>query len=103
MSEVLLGAVALLAGLLIGIVFFGGLWWTVRHSVVSAWPAVWFFGSLVLRTAFALGGFYWVSRAADWRYLVVCLVGFIGARFLVERFTSLPAEVVDEQTDGGEL
>jgi len=103
MYEVLMGAVALLAGLLIGTVFFGGLWWTVRRSVVSAWPVVWFFGSLLLRTAFALGGFYWVSRAADWRYLVVCLTGFIGARFLVEWFTRWPAEVVDEQADGGEL
>jgi F1F0 ATPase subunit 2 len=103
MPELITGAAALLAGLLIGTVFFGGLWWTVRRSIVSAWPGTWFLSSLLLRTAFALGGFYCVGRAAGWRYLVVCLIGFIGARFFVEWFTQLPAEVVDERADGGEL
>jgi F1F0 ATPase subunit 2 len=102
MPELITGAAALGAGLLTGTVFFGGLWWTVRRSIVSAWPGAWFLCSLLLRTALALGGFYCVGRAADWRYLVVCLVGFIGARFVVEWFTQLPAAPVAERAEGGD-
>jgi len=102
MIEVMTAVAALLAGLLIGIVFFGGLWWTVRHSLLSKWPAVWFFGSLLVRTAFAVSAFYALSRWADWRLLAVALVGLMGGRFVVEWQTRQPAEVVDEQADGGE-
>ena len=48
---------------LLGALFFGGLWWTVRKGVSSTQPALWFFGSLLLRTSIALAGFY-SSRAA---------------------------------------
>ena len=44
MSEPLV--LILLAGALLGSVFFGGLWWTVRRGVLSTQPALWFFGSL---------------------------------------------------------
>ena len=36
-------------GGLLGTMFFGGLWWTVRTGVSSQRPALWFLGSLVLR------------------------------------------------------
>ena len=38
MNEVLLLALALSAGMLLGAVFFGGLWWTVRMGVSSEQP-----------------------------------------------------------------
>ena len=40
MNEVLLLALALSAGVLLGAVFFGGLWWTVRKGVSSEQPAL---------------------------------------------------------------
>ena len=49
MNEVLVLATALAAGLLLGAFFFGGLWWTVRRGVSSPRPALWFFGSMLLR------------------------------------------------------
>ena len=49
MNEVLTLALALLAGVALGAVFFGGLWWTVRKGVSSKHPALWFLGSLLLR------------------------------------------------------
>jgi len=42
-----------------------------------------------LRTAIVLGGFYLVS-GADWKRLLLCLLGFIVARFVVIRLTDMP-------------
>jgi F1F0 ATPase subunit 2 len=66
--------------------FFGGLWWTVHKGVSSKRPALWFFGSLLLRTSIVLAGFYFIARG-DWEKLLVCLFGFIGARVVVLRLT----------------
>ena len=68
MNEFLSLALALAAGLLLGAIFFGGLWWTVRKGVSSQQPALWFFGSLLLRMSVALAGFYFVGRE-DWQRL----------------------------------
>jgi F1F0 ATPase subunit 2 len=82
---------ALLAGVALGAIFFGGLWWTVRFGLSSAHPAVCFLGSYLLRTAVSLAGFYFVSRG-DWRKLLACLLGFFIARLLVTRFTGAPLQ-----------
>jgi F1F0 ATPase subunit 2 len=79
MSEVLPLALAWVAGALLGAVFFGGLWWTVRKGVTSARPALWFLGSLLVRLSITLGGFYLVSDGHVER-LLVCLLGFVMAR-----------------------
>ena len=34
------------AGVLLGVFFFGGLWWTVRRGVSSNRPALWFLGKI---------------------------------------------------------
>jgi F1F0 ATPase subunit 2 len=86
MIEVLLLALALPAGVLLGVIFFGGLWWTVRKGVSSEQPAFWFFGSLLLRMGIALAGFYFVS-GGHWERLLLCLAGFVIARLLVTRLT----------------
>jgi F1F0 ATPase subunit 2 len=98
MNEVLSLALALSAGLLLGAIFFGGLWWTVRSGVSSEQPAFWFLGSLLLRMSIALAGFYFVS-GGQWQRLLVCLVGFVIARLVVTRLArasgdrqSLPAQ-----------
>ena len=52
----------LVAGVLLGAIFFGGLWWTVRKGVSSKRPALWFFGSLLLRTSIVLAGFLFCSQ-----------------------------------------
>ena len=57
---------SLLAGVLLGTIFFGGLWWTIPRGVSSKQPAALFFFSLLLRTGIALAGFYFVARG-DWR------------------------------------
>ena len=61
MNEPLTLVLALVAGVVLGAIFFGGLWWTVRKGVSSKRPALWFFGSLLLRMSIALAGFYFVA------------------------------------------
>jgi len=80
---------ALGAGLLLGSVFFGGLWWTVRKGLLSKRPALWFLGSLLLRIGFVLVGFYVVS-GGHWDRLLACFLGFIAVRFVVTRLTAAP-------------
>jgi F1F0 ATPase subunit 2 len=88
MNEILSLVPALAWGVLLGAMFFGGLWWTVRKGVSSTRPALWFFGSLLLRTSLTLAGFYVVSDG-QWERLLVCLVGFTIARPIVTRLTGL--------------
>ena len=73
-------------GLLLGTIFFGGLWWTVQSGLSSKWSALWFAGSQLLRTSIVLVGFYLVSLG-HWERLLICLVGFVMARLVVMRFS----------------
>jgi F1F0 ATPase subunit 2 len=84
MNDSLFIAAALAAGALLGALFFGGLWWTVRLGLTSQRPAVWFLGSLLARMSVALTGFYLVGRE-NWERWLLCFVGFIAARFVVRR------------------
>jgi F1F0 ATPase subunit 2 len=79
----------LLAGVLLGMFFFRGLWWTIRRGVSSKQPAVLFLFSFLLRTSIAMAGLYFVARG-DWRRVLSCLVGFMLARILVTRLTRVP-------------
>jgi len=92
MSDIPALALALLAGALLGVLFFGGLWWSVQKGVASERPALWFLGSLLLRTSLILAGFYFVSQG-HWSRLVASLLGFVIARVVVvHRLTRPPAE-----------
>ena len=86
MNESLTLVLALVAGVLLGAIFFGGLWWTVRKGVSSKQPALWFLGSLLLRMSIVLAGFYFVAHG-HWERLLVCLLGFVIARLVVTRLT----------------
>ena len=85
-NETLAMVLALAAGGIIGALFFGGLWWTVKKGVSASLPALWFSGSLLLRSAVALSGFYWVS-GSHWQRLLACLLGFFIARRAVTALT----------------
>lgn len=84
MSETTSVILAFIAGCLLGAVFFGGLWWTIRKGVASRQPALWFSGSLVLRMAILLTGFYFVAHG-EWPRIVACTAGFLLARIAVTR------------------
>ena len=82
MNNIVLLSLAGIAGIVLGTLFFGGLWLTVKKSMVSTSPALWFIGSLFLRVSITMLGFYYVS-AGNWQRLAACMVGFTLARFLV--------------------
>ena len=86
MNDALSLVLALATGVLLGAIFFGGLWWTVCQSISSKQPALLFFGSLSLRTGVALAGFYLIGRA-DWERLPISLLGFVMARLIATRLT----------------
>jgi F1F0 ATPase subunit 2 len=86
MNETLMMALAWGFGVVVGVIFFGGLWWTVRKSLNSKRPALWIFGSLLLRIAIVAAGFY-LFAGRHWERLLLCLLGFIAARFGVIRLT----------------
>jgi F1F0 ATPase subunit 2 len=86
MNEPLSLAFALAAGAVLGAMFYGGLWWTVRRGVSSKRPVLWFLGSLALRMGVALAGFYLVS-GGHWQRLLLSLLGFVLARLAVTWLT----------------
>ena len=94
MNEWLTLALAGMAGLLLGVIFFGGLWWTVRLGVTSKRPALLFLGSMLLRTGVVIAGFYVVSDG-HWQRLLACLFGFAIARFIATRVGGPPLEHYD--------
>lgn len=88
MNEALGLTFALTAGIVLGIFFFGGLWWAIRRGLSSGHPALWFFGSMLLRTGIVLLGFYYVL-GDDWMRLLAGLLGFVIARLAVTRLTRI--------------
>lgn len=77
---------AMIFGVVLGTLYFGGLWWTVKKAVCAMRPASWFIVSLLLRLGITLSGFYFVA-GDDWKKLLACLLGFIAARAIVIRLT----------------
>ena len=75
-----------IAGLALGTLFFGGLWLTVKKAVNAKIPALWIFSSFFLRISITLVGFYFIG-SGNWVRLLICLSGFIIARFIIIHFT----------------
>jgi len=88
MNEILYITFSLLTGLVLGILFFGGLWFTIKKAVTAKTPALWFTFSFFFRVGITLIGFYYTSLG-NWQRLVICMLGFMIARFMVTRYTKL--------------
>ena len=78
----------LLEGIVLGIAFFAGLWYTVRKGLGSKKPAFWFLASFALRMAIVLIGFYFIA-AGGWLCLLSGTAGFIIGRLLVVYITRM--------------
>ena len=77
---------SLAAGLGLGTLFFYGLWLTVQRTLTTRNPGGWMLGSFLVRVSIVVAGFYFVGQG-NYQYLLVCLLGFVAARFLVTYFT----------------
>lgn len=82
MNEMIYLMMVFLAGFVLGILFFGGLWLTVKKVVISQRPALWLIGSFLIRVSITLIGFYYLSQGS-WKNLLVAVSGFIIARTLI--------------------
>jgi F1F0 ATPase subunit 2 len=86
MNEILSSILVWAAGVALGMLFFGGLWWTVRKGVSAKNPALWFTGSSLIRTGIVLAGFYFIA-SRHWDRLLLCLLGFTMAAVIITVFT----------------
>lgn len=100
MNDSLIYLLDALAGGALGLVFYGGLWATVRHSVASEHPALLFIGSMILRTVVVLGGI-WLIAVPHWDRMLSLLLGFVLARVVMTRWTAgqTPRRITDEVGD----
>lgn len=81
---------AIAAGFVLGLLFYGGLWWTVQHATAFRRPALTLLGSALLRIAAVLGGLYLVADG-QWSRILLCLLGLVIARLAVTWATRLPS------------
>jgi F1F0 ATPase subunit 2 len=84
-------AVAALAGILFGVIYFGGLWLTIQKMGEVDRPVLLLTGSFIFRLALVLAGFYLVSNGRL-EFLAVSLVTFFLTRFYFIRKIQPAAE-----------
>ena len=89
-TNVLYLAMAFLVGMGTGIVYFGGLWWTVRQLPFVQQPALLTMGSFLVRTGISLTAFYLASEG-HWERILISLLGFIIIRGLLVRRIQHPS------------
>jgi F1F0 ATPase subunit 2 len=80
-------------GLGLGVIYFGGLWITVRRIPHVLKPRRLLWGSLVVRLALCLSFFYALLNH-DWQLLVAAMFGFLAIRFILLYPTSRPKVIV---------
>ncbi len=75
------------AGVGMGLFFFGGLWYTIRHLAHTRRPVLLLIGSFFVRLSLTLLGFYLVigGMGGDWKRLLAAFIGFFLARLLLTR------------------
>lgn len=93
MLDIWTAAGVVLAGALLGLFFFAGLWWTTRRGLVSPRPVLWFVGSVLVRVALTLAGLLAVC-GDQWQRWLLCLLGFWAARVVVLRWTGTRARAM---------
>jgi F1F0 ATPase subunit 2 len=84
MSQTVLLLVPFGIGVALGIVYFAGLWHTVKHLPDSRHPDLTQIGSFLLRSAFALTGFILLMNGR-WEPVSAALLGFVLAREVLVR------------------
>jgi len=75
---------AFAGGMVLGALFFAGLWLSVRKLSHAERPGVLMAFSYVARMTAVLGGLYLLT-SGDWQKLAAALVGFVLARILIVR------------------
>jgi F1F0 ATPase subunit 2 len=98
MNEFVYTILVFTAGLALGILFFGGLWLTIKKMSTPKMPSLFFIASFVFRMGVVLLGFYFIA-ANNWQNMLVCLLGFIIARFVIMRITKPSQQIYTIKND----
>ena len=99
MNETLIFTAMWVAGVILGTIFFGGLWLTVQKGVSSIQPSVWFLLSLIIRMGITVAGFYYLSHGR-WQRLLPIVIGFFTARFIITRIIGKPDKQITSTSKG---
>ncbi|QJT10777.1 ATP synthase subunit I [Oceanidesulfovibrio marinus] len=86
---------ALAAGIVVGIVFFGGLWWTVKQLPGAKNPVLLMLSSALGRFFVALAGFL-AATAGKPLTSILWVAGFIGSRLVISRTLGQRGETTEE-------
>lgn len=68
-------------GLILGMGYFAGLWWTLGRVPRASRPGLWLAGSFLVRVVLIMGAFY-LLLLQGMAALAAALVGFLLARFI---------------------
>lgn len=69
---------ALIEGVVLGVIYFGDLWLTTQHSVETKEAGLLKTLGLSVRLSVVLSGFYVILWLSDWQGFLVCFAGFLG-------------------------
>ncbi|MBD3616309.1 MAG: ATP synthase subunit I [Gracilimonas sp.] len=87
----------LLMGVGLGILYFGGLWFTVQKINTVIYPALWMISSFFIRIGMLLITFYWLLMI-NWSFLAVGFIGFLLARSVfTQQFKQVKKFSVEEE------
>ena len=76
MNELIAILISISSGIILGMVYFGGLWLTLQRVRTTKQPALLTLASFMGRSALCILGFYLIS-GIGLRGLALCLAGFV--------------------------
>lgn len=88
MSALLQLGMPFATGLMLGVCFFAGLWWTIQRGLQAANPGVWFSLSALLRMSLVLLGLF-PSARSGLASLLACVAGIVVARIAAGQWAGL--------------
>jgi len=94
--------ISFIAGLALGLFYFGGLWATLRYLPRYKRPILMTMASFLVRTAIALFGFYLIVVGDHLDRLIAALAGFVIMRIVLVRFQVKKRERIIEKPGGKE-
>lgn len=74
----------LIAGAVLGVLFYLGLWLTVRELSTTRHPVLLALGSFWIRTLVVLAGFLFLLNGR-WQFALLCALGFIMGRAVISK------------------
>jgi F1F0 ATPase subunit 2 len=82
--DILIYIISFTIGLILGLFYFGALWFTLLYLYKTKWPVLVVMVSFIVRMGVTLLGFYLVM-GGHWERLLIALGGFILARIFLAR------------------